>query len=131
MMQAQGPIRTPASPRDAATCPSPIDGLLDPALFKALSDPTRLRLLGCLIKCRRPCSVSEIAECCSVDFSVVTRHLAHLARAGVVEGHKRGRTLWYEPACAPLAARLRSLAEALETPGSAPCGGGGEADACC
>lgn len=66
----------PATPRQAARRKSPVDRLLDPELFKALSDPTRLLLLRCLLKCRRACSVSEVAECCEVDFSVVARHWA-------------------------------------------------------
>ena len=49
------------------------DRALDAELFKALSDPTRLKLLACLAKCSRMCSVTEVAECCSVDFSVVSR----------------------------------------------------------
>src|SRR5271154_3181711 len=85
----------PRTPKQAAACCGPIDDLLDPELFKGLCDPTRLSLLGCLAKCGRPCSVSELAECCSVDFSVVSRHLALLERSGIVESSKDGRTVFY------------------------------------
>jgi DNA-binding transcriptional ArsR family regulator len=103
-----------ASPKAAAGRTSALDRRLDTGLFKALADPTRTRLLACLVKCHRACSVSEVAECCSVDFSVVARHLALLAREGVLEAEKRGRTMWYTPRGEDLCARLRALATAIE-----------------
>src|SRR5690606_5908823 len=36
------------TPKQAAACCRPVDGLLDPEWFKALCDPTRVALLGCL-----------------------------------------------------------------------------------
>jgi len=106
--------RWPSTPRQAAKVAGPIDGLLDAEVFKALSDPTRLRLLACLAKCGRECGVGEVAECCSVDLSVVSRHLAALERAGVLEASKRGRTVSYRVRFAAMAHMLRSLAAALE-----------------
>jgi len=106
--------KRPASPKLAAACCSPIDDLLDPDLFKAISDPTRVTLLACLAKCGRPCSVGEVAECCSVDFSVVSRHLALLARSGVLEATKEGRTVHYRVRYAELSASLRALADAID-----------------
>ncbi|MFI4883429.1 MAG: ArsR/SmtB family transcription factor [Phycisphaerales bacterium JB064] len=112
------------SPRQAARRRAPVDKLLDADLFKALADPTRLQLLRCLLKCKRPCSVSEVAECCDVDFSVVARHLGLLARAGVLEARKEGRTVWYAARCESLAATFRDLAESIQslTPADACCG---------
>lgn len=83
-------------------------------LFKALCDPTRARLLACLAKCGRPCSVGEVAECCSVDLSVVSRHLALMARAGVLDAVKQGRQVHYRVRFHELAEALRGLAEAVE-----------------
>ena len=71
-------------------------------------------MLACLAKCGRACSVGEVAECCSVDFSVVSRHLAILARAGVLEANKAGRTVTYSVRFAHLAGVFRSLAVAIE-----------------
>jgi DNA-binding transcriptional ArsR family regulator len=105
----------PASPKKAAACCRPVDTLLDPDLFKALSDPTRVKLLGCLAKCSRACSVSEVAECCSVDFSVVSRHLALLEDAGILESTKEGRTVMYRVRYAHVAKALHSLADAIES----------------
>jgi ArsR family transcriptional regulator len=103
------------TPKQASACCGPIDDLLDPTLFKALCDPTRVRIVACLIKCGRACSVSEVAECCDVDFSVVSRHLQMLGRAGVVEAVKAGRTMSYIARYEHLAATLHSLADAIET----------------
>lgn len=108
-------VAVPATPRLAAACCSPVDELLDPELFKAFSDPTRVQLLACIAKCSRPCSVGEVAECCSVDLSVVSRHLALLARSGVLEAAKEGRTVRYAVRFTHLCQALRSLADALES----------------
>lgn len=88
-------------------------------MFKALADPTRLSLLTCLVKCGRACTVSEIAACCAVDFSVINRHLTHLARAGLLQAQKRGRTVWYAAAQPSLADLLRAMADAVDA--SQPC----------
>jgi DNA-binding transcriptional ArsR family regulator len=114
------------SPRQAAACCRPVDGLLDPGFFKALGDPTRVRILACLIKCGRACTVGEIGECCSVDLSVVSRHLQALARAGVLEPTRSGRSVSYAVRSAELSGTLRKLADAIEQCGGDPacCGGG-------
>jgi ArsR family transcriptional regulator len=102
------------SPRQAAACCRPVDGLLDPAFFKALGDPTRVKLLACLIKCGRACGVGEVADCCAVDLSVVSRHLQSLARAGLVQPTRTGRQVSYQVRYADLCRTLRGLADAVE-----------------
>jgi DNA-binding transcriptional ArsR family regulator len=121
-----GGAAPPASPKEAAGCCGPIDALLDARLFKALADPTRVQLLSCLAKCARACSVGEVAECCSVDLSVVSRHLALLEQAGILSASKQGRTVFYSVRYTDLARNLRGLADALDGCCS-PAGGGG----CC
>ena len=112
--RASTPVRSSMTPKQAASCCRPVDDLLDPTLFKVLSDPTRLRLLGCMIKCGRACSVGEVAECCSVDLSVVSRHLQALARAGLAVPSRTGRTVAYAVQSERLCASLRALADAIE-----------------
>lgn len=114
MMTQISKRRPPATPKLAAACSGPIDTLLDPVLFKAFSDPTRVSLIGCIAKCARGCSVGEVAECCSVDISVVSRHLALLARSGVLEVTKDGRTVFYRVRYSQLSRSLRLLADALD-----------------
>lgn len=109
--RSKSPARTP---RQAQRRRAAIDRLLDTDLFKALSDPTRAALLACVMKTGRACNVSEVAECCAVDFSVVARHLTQLAKVGVLSAEKKGRTMWYTPCCSDLSQRLRDLAVAVE-----------------
>lgn len=105
--------RHPESPSAAADLQAEVDRQLDQALFEALANGTRLRVLSCLIKCGRECSVSEVAECCDVDFSVVNKHLKVLAGVGVLETRKDGRTVWYAARCGDLCERLRRLINAI------------------
>ena len=105
---------TPKTPKQAACCSSELDELLNVGMFKALGDPTRLKLLSCLARCARECSTSEVAECCEVDFSVVTRHLTMLADAEILDSRKEGRTVYYKVRYSELSGSLRSLADALE-----------------
>jgi len=102
------------TPKQASKCRGPMDELLNPELFKSLGDPTRLSLLACLAKCGHPCSVTDLAECCAVDFSVVSRHLTILERAGVVESTKKGRTVLYTVRYQQLCQTLRKLARGIE-----------------
>jgi len=106
-----------------------VDASLNTELFRAFSDPTRASLLACIAKCGRGCSVSEVAECCDVDLSVVSRHLATLARAGVLLATKQGRTVTYSVRYADLCRALRALADALDA--CCPEKEGGPHGACC
>jgi ArsR family transcriptional regulator len=115
------------SPKQAAGRVGPVDRQLDPSFFSVLSDPTRVKLLACVAKCGGPRSVGEIAECCSVDLSGVSRHLAFLARAGWLDVEKKGRTVFYRARYGELCRRLRSLADAIEQ----CCPGGGDCDCDC
>ena len=58
--------------------------------FKALADPTRVRILG-LLATGEIC-VCHIHESLRLPQSLVSRHLAYLRRSGLVEPRKRG--LW-------------------------------------
>jgi len=113
-MMAQVSKKQPATPRQAGNRRWPIDDLLSPALFKALADPTRARLLACVAKCGRPCTVGEVAECCAVDLSVVSRHLSALELGGLMTSRKEGRTVRYSVRYEEVCGRLRALADAIE-----------------
>ena len=60
-----------------------------------------------------------MAAFCSVDLSVVSRHLKVLKEAGVLESVKRGKQVFYRARIPDLVAFLRRLADGLE----ACCGG--------
>lgn len=106
--------RRPRTPRAALSCRGPIDGLLDAGLFKALGDERRVAIVACLAKCGRACTVGEIAECCNVDLSVVSRHLAVLADAGVLDSDRQGRQVLYRVRFESLSTQLRRLADAID-----------------
>lgn len=102
------------TPQDAAKSCSRVDAMLDTEFFKAMSDPTRLKLLSCLAKCARPSSVTELTECCSVDLSVVSRHLGMLEKAGLLTSTKKGRTVFYEVRYRYLSDKFQALANGFE-----------------
>ena len=62
-------------------------------LFKTLSDPTRLRLLN-LLACGETC-VCELTGTLRVVQPKVSRHLAQLKRAGLVEAQRNGKWMHY------------------------------------
>ncbi len=61
--------------------------------FKALSDINRLRILGLLLEA--PCCVGELVNGLGLPQSLVSRHLAHLRHAGLVERRRKGPRVEY------------------------------------
>jgi predicted transcriptional regulator len=53
--------------------------------FKALSDASRLKIVGLLAN--QPYSVEQLAAVLKLSESTISHHLARLAEAGLVEGH--------------------------------------------
>lgn len=96
-------------------CMDALSGRMDPELFQALCDPTRVALVAHLAASARPLTVTEASGCCGVHFSGVSRHLAVLRRAGVVRAEKNGREVRYQLEVDRLASTLRGVADALET----------------
>jgi len=64
------------------------------AIMKAMGHPTRLLILDELSKCGERC-VCELTELVGSDMSTVSRHLAVLKNAGLVEDEKRGTMVFY------------------------------------
>ena len=62
-------------------------------LFRALADPTRLRLLN-LIADREIC-VCFFVEILGISQPKISRHLAYLRRAGIVAARRQGRWMHY------------------------------------
>ena len=63
------------------------------AYFRALSEPTRLRILNCLRKGER--NVGELAEFCGYTAGNVSRHLSVLTQCGMVARESRGTSAYY------------------------------------
>ncbi len=89
--------------------------MMDPRFFQALGDPRRLSILAWLASAARPRSVSEVAQCCPTDMSVVSRHLAQMRDTGIVEAEKRGKEVFYRVNYRTLAATFRAMADAIDT----------------
>lgn len=79
----------------------------DLALFKACSDPTRLRLLF-LLALRELC-VCELVEVLEVPQGKISRHLAILKQAQLVRDRRDATWIYYSlaPADSPLRKHLR------------------------
>lgn len=65
-----------------------------PQLFKALSDPTRLRCLSLLANADELC-VCELTHAMGLPQPKVSHHLAALRKAGLVSDRKRGLWIYY------------------------------------
>lgn len=82
-------------------------------VFAALSDPVRLRLLSL---------VANAGEICSCDLQhplgkaqpTISHHTKVLAEAGLIEGEKRGRWVWWRV----VPGRLAAVRAALDAPSS-------------
>lgn len=61
--------------------------------FRALADPTRRRILELLA--RKDLTAGEIAEEFPIAFASVSRHLAILKDAGLVEAEREGQFIRY------------------------------------
>ena len=83
------------------------------SLFKVLSDPNRLGLVLELCKCQEA-NVGQLSKCCSIDFSVVSRHLSKLKGAGVLGANKKGKEVYYGLKKEDLARLLREFADEIE-----------------
>jgi len=63
-------------------------------IIKALAHPARLFIVDELAKTGERC-VCELTEMIGCDMSTVSRHLAVLKNAGVLEDQKRGSMVYY------------------------------------
>jgi ArsR family transcriptional regulator len=77
-------------------------------MFKALADPTRLRILGLLLT--GEVCVCHIHDSLKIPQPKTSRHLAYLRKAGIVEADKRGLWVYYK--LAPQTALAQTLLDA-------------------
>ena len=78
-------------------------------VFKALSDPTRRRVLELLRQ--RPMSAGELAEHFDVSKPTLSAHFAVLREAGLVTAEKKGKSVVYELQMSVLEDALLSFAQ--------------------
>jgi DNA-binding transcriptional ArsR family regulator len=116
----------PLSPCCPAECCERLDALLAPEFFKALGDPRRQAILFKLATAGGSWTVSQVAGALPIDISVVSRHLAQLRDAGILDARREGKEVRYAVRYDTVARLLRQLADALES--CCPPPGGGACD---
>ncbi len=79
------------------------------AVFEALSDPMRRRLL--LQLADHPATATELASDLPISRQAVTKHLSSLSQAGLLERERSGRDVRYRVTPAPLSAAVSWMAE--------------------
>ncbi len=111
--------------------------LADDALWAAVADPTRLRVLDALLE-QGEASTTTLAQGLPVTRQAIAKHLGVLDRVGLVTGRRRGREVRYTvraerledaaEAMARVAAqwdrrlvRIKRLAEAVQAEGASDC----------
>lgn len=72
--------------------------------FKALGDPTRLRLFALLGQSKELC-VCHLVDTLKLPQSTISRHLSVLRHAGLVETRREGKWMYYH-LCGNLSAQL-------------------------
>jgi len=63
-------------------------------VIKAMAHPTRLFIVDELSRSEERC-VCELTDMVGADMSTVSRHLAMLKEAGIIEDEKRGAQVYY------------------------------------
>lgn len=63
-------------------------------VLKALAHPTRLKLVDVLSQHDEVC-VCDLTDAIGSDMSTVSRHLAQLRNAGIIESEKNGQMVFY------------------------------------
>jgi DNA-binding transcriptional ArsR family regulator len=80
-------------------------------VFKALSDPTRRRVLQLLRE--RPLSAGELSDEFAVSKPTMSAHFSVLQEAGLIEGERNGRTIVYRLKMSVLEEALLGFAHTL------------------
>ena len=62
-------------------------------IMKALSHPTRLFIVHELAKAEK--CVCELTEMVGADTSTISKHLSIMKSAGIIDGEKRGTSIYY------------------------------------
>jgi ArsR family transcriptional regulator len=83
-------------------CCQPLDDDLTPedaeataALFRALADPTRVRIVNLLARRSEPACVCELTPAVGVSQPTVSHHLKKLVQAGLLRREQRGVWAYY------------------------------------
>jgi len=76
-------------------------------VFKGLADPTRLRIVGLLLK--RELCVCDLMAVLQLPQSTISRHMIRLKSAGLVLDRREGKWVHYRLEPSPIVEDLRQL----------------------
>ncbi|HEU5169131.1 MAG TPA: metalloregulator ArsR/SmtB family transcription factor [Gemmatimonadales bacterium] len=79
------------------------------AVFKALGDPTRLRIVDFLRRRDGEATGTEVAEHAGISLALLCYHADALVDAGIVRKRKEGQTSYWSLNREALAAAVRNL----------------------
>jgi DNA-binding transcriptional ArsR family regulator len=79
------------------------------AVFSALADPTRRRLLSAIAE--HPATATELAGGLPISRQAVVKHLSALSEAGLLERRRAGREVRYRVTPAPLSDAVSWMAQ--------------------
>ena len=82
-------------------------------LFRALSDPTRVKIVNLLARSDEPVCVCEFVPAVQLSQPTVSHHLKKLTEAGLLEREERGKWAYYSLS-GEAVERLASLVEFKE-----------------
>jgi len=80
------------------------------AVFKALSDPTRLRILRAISQMRELCECN-IVPTFNLSQPTISYHIKVLREAGLVQSERRGQWVWHRVNHKALLGAVRDLTE--------------------
>lgn len=89
------------------------DATATAALFKALGDPARVRIVNLLARADEPVCVCELTPVLGLSQPTVSHHLKKLTQAGLLEREERGKWAYYSLS-GEAVERLASLVEFKE-----------------
>ena len=90
------------------------DGVDSATLVAAVTEPTRRQMLDLLLE-RGDATATRLADSLPITRQAVSKHLAVLERAGLVEGQKHGRELLYRVNVEQLDRATQSLSDLADT----------------
>ena len=109
---AQRTLKTAAAPCCPSVLAAPLDEESAASIaqgFAALADPVRLRLLSMIAAADEVCSC-DLMEPLGKAQPTISHHTKSLAEAGLIEGEKRGRWVYWRI----VPQRLKELRAALD-----------------
>lgn len=113
------PPLSQSPPHDSASPPGQATAEQLAALYKALGDPTRIRILFALLEGEQ--CVGDVAALLSMEQSAVSHQLKTLKTAGILRARRDGKSIYYAIANRRIRQLFRIALAPGETDETVPC----------